>query len=129
MDRRRFLLTSLAGALAAPRAGETQQARKVSRVGFLSGGSAAAQKRVVEQFREGLRQLAYIEGQNIIIEHRWADGQLDRLPQLASDLARIGPDVIVAVASQAALAALLKEAFHNVAFFDGPFSTVKAAAQ
>ena len=83
MDRRRFLLTSLAGALGAPLAGEAQQAGKVYRIGFLSGGSAAAQKPVVEQFRQGLRQLDYIEGQNIIIEHRWADGQLDRLPQLA----------------------------------------------
>ena len=105
MDRRRFLLTSLAGALAAPLAREAQQAGKVYRIGFLSGGSAAVSKPGVEQFRQGLRELNYVEGQNISIEHRWADGQLDRLPQLATDLVRIGPDLIVAVASQAALAA------------------------
>jgi putative tryptophan/tyrosine transport system substrate-binding protein len=105
MDRRRFLLASLAGALAALPAAGAQQAGKVYRIGFLSGGSAAAQKLPMEQFRQGLRQLDYIEGQNIIIEHRWADGQLDRLPQLATDLVRIAPDLIVAVASQAAVAA------------------------
>ena len=105
MDRRRFLLTSLASAVAVPLGAGAQQAGKVYRIGFLSGGTAAAQKLPVEQFRQGLRQLAYIEGQNIIIEHRWADGQLDRLSQLATDLVRIAPDLIVAVASQAAVAA------------------------
>jgi putative ABC transport system substrate-binding protein len=105
VDRRRFLLTSVASALAGPLGAEAQQAGKVYRIGFLSGGSPAASTPVLEQFRQGLRELDYIEGQNINIEHRWAEGQLDRLPQLATDLARIGPDLIVAVASQAAMAA------------------------
>jgi len=90
--------------LATPLAVEAQQAGKVWRIGFLSGGTAAAAKPAVEQFRQGLRELDYVEGQNITIEYRWADGQLERLPQLATDLARLGTDLIVAVASQAALA-------------------------
>jgi putative ABC transport system substrate-binding protein len=105
VTRRAFLGTLTGGLLAAPLAAGAQQTGKVYRIGYLSGGSAAASKPVVEEFRQGLRELNYVEGQNIAIEHRWADGQLDRLPQLATDLARIGPDVIVAVASQAALAA------------------------
>jgi putative ABC transport system substrate-binding protein len=104
MDRRAFL-SGAAALLAAPLAAEAQQAGKVYRIGFLSGGSAAAAKPVMEQFQQALRELNYVEGRNISIEYRWADGQLDRLPQLATDLSRIGPDLIVAVASQAALAA------------------------
>jgi len=94
MDRRTFLAGSGAVLLAAPLAVEAQQAGKVYRIGFLAN-SSAAQKPSVEQFRQGLRQLGYIEGQNIIIEYRWAEGQLDRLPELATDLARIAPDLIV----------------------------------
>jgi putative tryptophan/tyrosine transport system substrate-binding protein len=105
LDRRTFLSGTGAVLLAAPFAAEAQQAAKVHRIGFLSGGSAAVAKPFVEQFRQGLRDLGYVEGQNIIIEYRWAEGQLDRLPQLATDLARIAPDLMVAWASQAAVAA------------------------
>ena len=106
MDRRSFIGTVVGGLLAAPPlAVEAQQAGKVYRIGFLSGGPAAAFKSFVEQFRQGLRELGYVEGQNIIIEYRWAEGQLNRLPQLAIDLARIAPDLIVAVAAQSAVAA------------------------
>ena len=103
--KRRTFLALLPGSLrAAPLAAEAQQAPKVYRIGFLSGGTATASP-FVEQFRQGLRDLGYVEGQNIIIEYRWAEGQLNRLPQLATDLVRIAPNLIVATASQAALAA------------------------
>jgi len=57
--------------LAAPLVVEAQQAAKVYRIGFLSGSSAVASKSFVEQLRQGLRELGYVEGQNIIIEYRW----------------------------------------------------------
>jgi ABC-type uncharacterized transport system substrate-binding protein len=105
IDRRTFLAGTGAVLLAAPFAAEGQQAGKVYRIGFLSGGSAVASKSFVQQFRQGLRELGYVEGQNIVIEYRWAEGQVDRLPQLATDLVRIAPDLIVAVAAQGAVAA------------------------
>ena len=104
MPRRAFMAAIAGGLLAAPLAAEGQQGGKVYRIGFLSGSSADAAKSYVEQFRLGLRELGYVEGQNIIIEYRWAEGQLNRLPQLATDLARIAPDLIVAVAAQSAVA-------------------------
>src|SRR5262245_53718375 len=105
LGRRRFI-TALAGCLlAAPLAAEAQQAGKVYRIGFLSGSSAVAARSYVEQFLLGLRELGYVEGQSIIIEYRWAEGQQDRLPQLATDLARIAPDLIVAATAPSAVAA------------------------
>ena len=71
---------------------EAQQAR-VARVGILFGGSVNAAR--TEAFRQGLRQLGYNEGKNIVIEYRYAEGKLDRLPDLATELVRLGVDVIV----------------------------------
>jgi putative ABC transport system substrate-binding protein len=105
LDRRTFVAGTGAVLFAVPLTAQAQQAAKVYRIGFLSGSSAAVAKPFVEQFLQGLRDLGYVEGQNIIIEYRLAEGQLDRLPQLATDLARIAPDLIVAWASQSAIAA------------------------
>ena len=105
IDRRTFLAGTGAVLVTAPFTAQAQPAAKVYRIGFLSGSSPAAAKPFVEQFRQGLRQLSYVEGQNIHIEYRWAEGQLNRLPQLATDLVRIAPNLIVAAASQAAVAA------------------------
>ena len=104
LGRRTFLAGTGAVLLAAPLTAQAQQAAKVYRIGFLANSSAAS-KPSMEQFRQGLRELGYVEGQNIIIEYRWAEGQLNRLPELATDLARIAPDLIVAVAAQSAVAA------------------------
>ncbi len=93
------------GLLAAPLAAEAQPAGKVPRVAYLSASSAASATWGVEAFRQGLRELGYIEGRNILIEYRWADGRFDRLPALAADLARLAVDVIVASNTPAALAA------------------------
>ena len=96
MDRRRFLLTSLAGALATPLATEAQsRVGKVPRVGILN--SDTAQDARVGEFRDGLRELGYVEGQNLLIIYRWADGHQDRLPALADDLLASNVDVIVAI--------------------------------
>src|SRR5262250_2600699 len=106
VGRRGFIVAVGAGGLlAAPLIGEAQQASKVYRIGFLSGSSAVAARPYVEQFLLGLRELGYVEGQSIIIEYRWAEGHQDRLPQLASDVARIAPDLIVAATSPSAVAA------------------------
>jgi ABC-type uncharacterized transport system substrate-binding protein len=97
MDRRRFLLTSLAGAFAAPLAAEAQP-RSVPRVGVLSPGKPPPDDafRQQERFEAGLHELGWTPGSNIVIDYRYADGNLDRLPALASELVRIPVNVIVA---------------------------------
>jgi putative ABC transport system substrate-binding protein len=77
----------------------------VPRVAYLSASSAASATWAVEGFRQGLRELGYVEGRNILIEYRWADGRFDRLPALAADLARLAVNIIVASNTPAALAA------------------------
>jgi putative ABC transport system substrate-binding protein len=72
-----------------------QQSRKVPQVGFLSGVSSSSLSGRFEAFRQGLRELGYVEGKNIHIENRWAEGKADRLSNLASDLVRLKVDVIV----------------------------------
>jgi putative tryptophan/tyrosine transport system substrate-binding protein len=74
---------------------EAQQPTKVPTIGFLVPGSASGFAARVEAFQHGLRELGYVEGKNIDIEYRWAEGTLDRLPQLAAELVRIKVDVIV----------------------------------
>jgi putative tryptophan/tyrosine transport system substrate-binding protein len=102
VNRRRFLLTSLAGAFAAPLAAGAQQPAKVFRIGILSNvpptNPTGAQ--IWGAFVEGLRELGYTEGQNITIVHRSSEGQFQRLPGLAAELVRLKVDVIVAPASQ-----------------------------
>ena len=106
MDRRRFLLMSLAGALVAPPAAEAQQAGRVYKVGYLSTGSGTSSDlRPLDGFRQKLRELGWIEGQNIVIEYRFAEGRSDRLPGLADELVRLKVDVIAASPTPAALAA------------------------
>jgi putative ABC transport system substrate-binding protein len=80
--------------LAVPLAIEAQAAGKIPRIGILRQGSPP--EPLVEVFRQGLRDLGYVEGQNLSIEYRWAEGREDRLPALAADLARLKVDVIIA---------------------------------
>ena len=105
MDRRRFLLTSLAGALAVPLTAAAQRSGKTYRVGLVHPGPAGPSVLVVDEFRKGLRELGYRDGENIVIDYRFADGMADRLREHASDLVRNKVDVIVAVTSTAAMAA------------------------
>jgi putative ABC transport system substrate-binding protein len=74
---------------------EAQQPKKVRRIGYLSGTSSSATLARVEAFRQGLHELGYVEGKNIVIEYRYAEGKNDRLPALAADLVRLKVDVIV----------------------------------
>jgi putative ABC transport system substrate-binding protein len=95
-DRRTFLGGLGLSVLTAPLAAEAQyRAGKVPRVGILN--SDTAQDARVDEFRDGLRKLGYVEGQNLLITYRWADGRLDRLPGLADDLLASHVDVIVAI--------------------------------
>ena len=75
---------------------EAQQPKKVSRIGYLSSFDPATESARAEAIRLALRELGYIEGQNIAIEYRYAEGKLDRLPELAAELVRLKIDIIVA---------------------------------
>src|SRR2546430_14411854 len=102
--RRREFMALLGGAAAAwPLAARAQQS-KVARIGVLYIGLADAES-FKKELRDGLRELGYVEGQNIAFEFRSAEGKLDRLPGLASELARLKVDVIVALYAPCALAA------------------------
>jgi putative ABC transport system substrate-binding protein len=103
MDRRVFLATA-AGLLTAPLAGEAQPAPKVTRIGYLAGNLVATPHRP-EAFRQALRDLGYVEGRNVVIEYRDAEGTIERLPALAAELVALKVDVIVAAGTPAALAA------------------------
>ncbi|HTE86559.1 MAG TPA: ABC transporter substrate-binding protein [Dehalococcoidia bacterium] len=102
---RRVFLIAVGALLAAPLAAEAQQAGKVFRIGYLSAPTRDSVGGVLEAFLRALRELGWIEGQNVVIEYRWAEGDLERLPSLAQDLVRRNVDVIVAPAASAALAA------------------------
>ena len=104
MDRRRFLLTSLASALAAPRAAKAQPAEKVSRIGYLQPNIAAS-PHLADAFRQGLHALGYVEGRNVVIEYRDAEGKFERLPALAAELVALKVDVIVTSGTLATVAA------------------------
>ena len=107
MNRRAFVRTFAGGLLAAPLAAEAQPAGKVYRIGILGNVPLTDPEgaRLWGAFIEGLRDLGYAEGQNITIEHRSSEGKNERLPDLAAELVRLQVDVIVAPASQNALAA------------------------
>src|SRR5262249_3549019 len=80
---------------------EAQQAKKVPRIGFLHTASAAAISTRMEAFQQGLRELGYVEGRNIIIEYRYAEEKRNRLPALATELVRLKVDIIVTGAAVA----------------------------
>ena len=106
MDRRRFLLTSLGGVLAAPLGAGAQQAAKVYRLGILSTSAAPMASDVQSAILpKALGGLGYLEGQNLLIERRYAEGKVDRLPALARELAKARVDAIVAVSPSAIQAA------------------------
>jgi putative ABC transport system substrate-binding protein len=94
--RRRVFMTLLGGAAAGwPRAARAQQAGKVHRIGFLGSATAAGSAKAVEALRTGLRELGYVEGTNIGIEFRWAEGIYDRLPRLLAELIATNVDVLI----------------------------------
>jgi putative ABC transport system substrate-binding protein len=104
MDRRAFIGTLAGGLVAAPLVAEAQQAAKVARIGLLATNRAVA-PRHVDAFLQGLRDLGYVEGRNLVIEYRDAEGKLERLPTLAAELVALKVDVIVAPTTPATVAA------------------------
>lgn len=102
MNRRVFVIGSGVGLVASSVLAEAQQARKVYRVGMLLAGDRPTQ---VQALRQALRELSYIEGQNIVIEVRHAGGRFERLPAVAAELVRLKVDVIVAAGSEGVQAA------------------------
>jgi putative ABC transport system substrate-binding protein len=83
---------------------EAQQPTKVPRIGFLGNSTAALEANLVEPFRQGLRDLGYVEGRNILIEYRWAEGKYERFPELIGELVQLKVEVIVTAGTPASLA-------------------------
>jgi len=105
VDRRGFLLTSLAGALAVPLSVEAPQADKIARIGVIPSGSPSTSAASVDAFRQRLRELGYVEDRNIAIEVRFAVAQPGRFRSQAAELVGLGVDVIVASGTLATRAA------------------------
>jgi putative ABC transport system substrate-binding protein len=105
--RRAFIGTLAGGLLAAPLAADAQKPAKVPRIGWMLTGSLEAPETqaLLVAFRQGARERGYVEGENIVIEYRAAEGRLDRFPALAADLVRLKVDLIVAGSTSAARAA------------------------
>jgi putative tryptophan/tyrosine transport system substrate-binding protein len=105
MQRREFITFVGGTAVAWPIGAPAQQTGKVWRVGMLETTSATLNAVNVDAFRRGLRQLGYVEGQNLIIEYRSGEGRIDRFPELAAEMVRLKVDIIVTRGTPAALAA------------------------
>ncbi len=112
MTKKTILLALCSLLLAQCPAAEAQQPAKIPRIGFLNTNVAAAFTARTEGFRQGLRELGYVEGKNILIEYRYAEGKLDRLPSLAAELVRLKVDVIVTAVSSSTRSA--KEATNTI---------------
>jgi len=106
VDRRTFIGSVASALLAAPLAAHAQQAGKVFRIGILETIPAAQNAANLDALRKGLRELGYVEGRNLIIEYRSADGRAERFPELASELVRLKADLIVTRGTPAARAAM-----------------------
>jgi putative ABC transport system substrate-binding protein len=104
--RRREFITLIGGATAWPLASNAQQ-QTMPLVGFLNAQTAAGYAYLATAFKQGLHESGFVEGQNVTIEYRWADGHLDELPELAAELIRLRPDILVGTggANAAAMAA------------------------
>lgn len=102
-----------------------QQTKKIPRIGYLAAPTSSTELPRIDAFRQGLRSLGYVEGQNIAIDYRFADGKLERLPEVAAELVRLKVDVIIAISTNGALAA--KRATSTIPiFFIGVAGPVEA---
>jgi putative tryptophan/tyrosine transport system substrate-binding protein len=105
--RRRDFITLLGGAAATawPVGVRAQQSTRIAKIGHIESGWPSSSPNLLAAFRQGLRELGYIEGETFFIERRYAEGREDRLPQLAAELVQFGVDVIFAIGPPQALAA------------------------
>ena len=112
MRRRDLIMLLGAAATAGPLAAHAQQPAKIARIGFLGATTAAGIESRLERFRAGLRDLGHVEGENIFIDFRWAEGKYARLAQFAAELIRLKVDVLLANGTDGTRAA--KEATANI---------------
>ena len=105
IDRRKLLGLLILGLFTRACPAEAQHAQKVWRIGFLSSGSALPGQPVAAAVRAGLRDHGWVEGQNIVVEYRWAEGSAEKLPPMAAELVAMRVDLIVTTSTPAALAA------------------------
>src|SRR5712692_3769115 len=112
MDRRTFIGTLAGGILAAPLAAKAQQAAKVWRIGYLGYPAESVESKNLTVLRQRLRELGYVDGKNIALELRWAEGKPDRLADLAAELVRLRVDVLMAAGNEPISA--LKEATQTI---------------
>jgi putative ABC transport system substrate-binding protein len=105
MDRRTFVCSVAGGFLVTPLVARAAEAGKVYRIGILETIPASQNAAKLDALRKGLRDLGYVEGRNLIIEYRSADGRAERFPDLASELVRLKVDLIVTLGTPAARAA------------------------
>jgi putative tryptophan/tyrosine transport system substrate-binding protein len=115
--KRREFIALVGGAVAWPLSARAQQASPV--IGFLFSGSLSGYQNLLVEFRKGLAELRFVEGQNVLIEYRWAEGQFDRLPALAADLVDRGVAVIVTAGIGSALGARAASATIPLVFLAG----------
>ena len=119
MRRREFIISLNVAALAYPVSTVHAQQKAMPVIGLLGGTTSGADAGAVAAFRQGLTETGYLEGQNVAIEYRWAEGHFDRLPSLAADLVRHGVAVIAAVGDAAAVAAKNATSTIPIVFFSG----------
>jgi ABC-type uncharacterized transport system substrate-binding protein len=105
MRRREFITLLGSAAVVWPFTARAQQTGKVSLIGYLGTSSPSLEEHVLDAFRQKLGELGHVEGKNIAIEYLWAEGRDDRLPELAAELVRMNPDVIVTTGTPGTLAA------------------------
>src|SRR5262245_56588974 len=103
--KRREFITLIGGAAAWPLAARTQQAERLHTIGYLNAGAFDPISPVLTSFLNALPELGWIEGKNVVIEYRFAENRLERLPEFAAELVRLKVDVIVGIGTLAPLAA------------------------
>jgi putative ABC transport system substrate-binding protein len=112
MNRRTFLSVLVSATVVPPLIAEAQQSGKVPRIGFLGNSTAALEANLIGPFREGLHDHGYVEGRNLVVEYRWAEGEYGRFPALIAELLALKVAVIVTAGTPAALA--VKKATRSV---------------
>jgi len=105
MNRRRFIGAVAAGLAAMPWVSRAQDTSRIWRIGFLEAGAPAANQHFLDAFKRGLREQGYIEGQNVVVVERWADGSVERFPVLLDELVQAKVDILVVASTPGAVAA------------------------